>query len=550
MQLRTSAFLVRSLRQESRFVSHHVIRAGLAALVLLLFFGRVATFTMSAGVGGTFASNVMTCCYWFVTLLGGIYFSTAIVEEKEEQTLPLLKMTGASPIAILLGKSGPRLGAVLLLLLVVTPFLLLAITLGGVLPRGLLSATLGILTYSVMFCQLALLASVVSRDVSRAFSKTIIAWLLLEFLPFWCWAGSEVVLNLSQFGSSAAAHDYLQTADGVSGMYERTQFGLAWLHENLQWLGGWTDELVLYGNLDMYMAEFGNSGIWEPQMTAHLILAVVFFCLSWVLFEPCTSRVVADGQDRPTKLSRRTRLPRRAGNRALAWKSWQYSAGGRRGFFARLVGAPLLVSATGFGLAAGVEESLPVWVLANILMISGIVVFVGSAALLLGRVFNTEVRDKTLSSLLMLPVSRNAMCGRMMLGLLPGIAASASCFCCGLFLWLAVERETARVFGEILQSAWLYQILLMGLTTVYFGLYLSIRLRYGGMLLAIVCVWMIGPMVTGSCVAIFSSWLGGQSIQSFLVSGLPIVLMIIEGIFCWRMHKLIIQCLDNVAEQG
>ncbi|MCP4508417.1 MAG: ABC transporter permease subunit, partial [Fuerstiella sp.] len=190
MKLQAPAFLIRSLRQELRFVSHHVLRAGLAALVLLLFFGRVATFSMRAGVGGIFASNVMTCCYWFVTLLGGVYFCTAIVEEKEEQTLPLLKMTGASPAAILLGKSGPRLVSVLLLLLVVMPFLLLAITLGGVLPRGLLSATLGILAYAIMFCQLGLLASVVSRDFPRAFSKTITAWIVLEFLPFWCWLGS------------------------------------------------------------------------------------------------------------------------------------------------------------------------------------------------------------------------------------------------------------------------------------------------------------------------------------------------------------------------
>lgn len=549
MKLQASAFLIRSLRQESRFVSHHVMRAGLASLILLLFFGRLATFSRSTGVGGLFASNVMTCCYWFVTLLGGIYFSAAIVEEKEEQTLPLLKMTGASPAAILLGKSGPRLVSVLLLLLVVTPFLLLAITLGGVLPRGLLSASLGILTYAVMFCQLGLLASVVSRDFPRAFSKTLMAWILLEFLPFWGWAGSEVALFLSRFRSSAAAEEYLEMA-GAGGAYEWKQFILAWLHENLQWLGGWTDDLVLNGNLNLYMAEFGNTGLWEPQMTAHLILAVVFFCLSWLLFEPCTSRVVAEGHDSPRKLSRRTRPPRRAGNRALAWKSWRYSAGGWLGLMIRLIGAPMLVCAIVFGIAAGVGEPLEGWVLANILLVSGIVVFIGSAAILLDRVFNTEIRDKTLSSLLMLPVSRNSLCGRMMLGLLPSIAASTSCIFCGLFLWLAVEPKTASAIGEVLKSAWFYQVFFMGVTTVCFGLHLSMRLRYGGMLLAIICVWMIGPMVIGSSLAVFGFWVQGRAIRSFVEFGLPITLMIVEIVFCWWMHKLIIQRLESVAEQG
>ena len=51
-------------------------------------------------------------------------------------------------MAILVVKSAPRLISVLLLLLVVAPFLLLAITLGGVSLRGLMTALLGLLVYS------------------------------------------------------------------------------------------------------------------------------------------------------------------------------------------------------------------------------------------------------------------------------------------------------------------------------------------------------------------------------------------------------------------
>jgi hypothetical protein len=159
-----SAFVIRALRQDARFVSQHVMRAGLAVVILLLFLQHIATYSLRVGVGGSFAQTVMYCCYASVTLLGGVYFSSAIVEEKEEQTLPLLRLTGASPLAILIGKSGPRLVSVVLLLLVITPFLTLAITLGGVLIRGLLTAMLGLLTYAVMFSQLGLFASVVSRN--------------------------------------------------------------------------------------------------------------------------------------------------------------------------------------------------------------------------------------------------------------------------------------------------------------------------------------------------------------------------------------------------
>src|SRR6185312_9394696 len=68
----------------------------------------------------------------FMTLLGVSFFSTAITEEKEEDTLGLMLMAGISPVGILLGKSGSRLIQALLLVTVQYPFMLLAITLGGV----------------------------------------------------------------------------------------------------------------------------------------------------------------------------------------------------------------------------------------------------------------------------------------------------------------------------------------------------------------------------------------------------------------------------------
>ena len=73
----------------------------------------------------------MNCCYWCLTLLGVMYFSVAITEEKEEETLPLLRMTGIRNMTLLIGKSIPRLAVVVLLILIAAPFLMLAVTLGG-----------------------------------------------------------------------------------------------------------------------------------------------------------------------------------------------------------------------------------------------------------------------------------------------------------------------------------------------------------------------------------------------------------------------------------
>ena len=59
-----------------------------------------------------------------------------MAEEKEEQTLGLLRMTGLSPLSILLGKSTSRLCGALLLLAAQFPFTIFAVTLGGRVARA------------------------------------------------------------------------------------------------------------------------------------------------------------------------------------------------------------------------------------------------------------------------------------------------------------------------------------------------------------------------------------------------------------------------------
>ena len=166
-------------------MSHHLMRCLMAVVILYLFSMEWVASTRKTAPGGIFAGTVMECCYWFLTMLGGVHFSTAITEEVEEQTLPLLKMTGASSFAILTGKSLPRLGVAVLFLLCAMPFLVLALTLGGVLPLGLASAILGIVCYAVMLSQLGLLCSVVGRNGKQAFMLTAIGWVAFELCHWW-----------------------------------------------------------------------------------------------------------------------------------------------------------------------------------------------------------------------------------------------------------------------------------------------------------------------------------------------------------------------------
>lgn len=537
-----SAFLTRSLRQESRFVGHHVLRAALALMILVVFATRVATQAMTGGVGALFARNVFYCSYACVTLLGGFYFSAAIVEEKEEGTLPLLRLTGASPLAILLGKSLPRLLGVLLLLLVMAPFLVLSITLGGVMPRGLITALLGMLIYAIMFSQLGLLSGVFSRNSQEAFSRTLLLWGLLEFLPLWGWCGAVSTLQLSTHASTNAVEKFVSQSSLFSAQW--LEYAIGWTHLKMVWVQAVTEELPLYRNLSMYLADFRGDPLWRPQMTMHLTAAVIFLLLSRLLFEPMTARVVAEGSLSLNRMADKSRKPLRVSGDALTWKSWQWLAGGWPWFLFRLVGIPVCVWCLAIAIAWSVGQPLALWVLAASYLFVGIVVFVADFAILLERLFHTEIQQKTIGTLLLLPKTRSQLCGRMTMGVMPAIGASSTCLICGITLALYADQRAVDLSRQALASPWFYEVFALLATTLYFGLFLSVRLQQAGMLVAIMSLWFAGPILVNCLWLVLSVFFAPRSINDFLQTVFPVVLMVLQVPFCIWMHKLLIGRLE------
>lgn len=542
--IRATAFLLRSLRQESRLVSHHAMRAGLALTVFLLFVVGLLTYTNRGATGGNLLWQVMTCCYWFVTILGGVYFSTAIIEEKEEQTLPLLRMTGASSFSILIGKSLPRLACVLLLIVVIMPFVLLAITLGGVALRGVLTAILGIFIYSIMISQIGLLASVVSRDAQRAFSKSLLLWAFLEFLPSWSWLGLYAIGTWGKFSSIDEAEAIVKA--GSSGDWVRDW--QAWGQVSLNWLAGETDPLVLQRNLSQYLSVFSlNTAIWRPQMTAHLVVAAFAFLLSWVLFEPFTSRALAGTDDSSRKLTRRTWS--RPWKRAIIWKVWQHQTGGLLWFLMRLFGIPALVVGLAYGAAYLWNQKADPEAVALTLIAAGVVTAIAHVAILFGRLFNVEIKDQTLSCLLMLPVSRHRIVGHSITGLIPAIVASTSCLFAGI--WVMQTRTFAGGGrSSVFEELWFYALIAHGITSILLGLRLSMRLNYGGMLLGVVICWIFGPLCFGLCFELSRAFFGFQTMQYINDYVLPTMLLMFEPPFWIVLYFGIVRSLERIAERS
>ncbi|MDA1231364.1 MAG: ABC transporter permease, partial [Planctomycetota bacterium] len=251
------AFLTRSIRQESRLLTHHAMRGAMVLSALVAFFWQVTLSPKLSASGLMLVSKISSYCYYSLTLLGIMYFSLAITEEKEEETLPLLRMTGVRNFTLLFGKSMPRLAIVVLLILVASPFLLLAISLGGVIPEQIFALVLGMICYAVCLSQLGLFCSTISRNSQRAVGLTFVLWLVLEFGGW--------LLNLLAIGCK--------------------EWGMPLAQEWLDYFGNQWWDSSMWSASNAYLSFVRGDRILHLQMAFHLCAGLAFFLLSWLLFE-------------------------------------------------------------------------------------------------------------------------------------------------------------------------------------------------------------------------------------------------------------------------
>ena len=229
--IRATAFLTRSIRQESRLVSHHVMRGALAIVILGLFAAQLMMSATMGAAGYSFARTIASTSYWFLTVVGLLYFCIAITEEKEEDTLPLIRMTGVSNFSLLIGKSLPRLAIAGLFLMVIAPFVVLSITMGGVVIENLVACLLGMLCYAFLLSQIGLLASVVSSDSRRAIGVASVLWFVFEYgylvagLLSFGFAERRWLFLASKMEELASEMQKLVTPDGISVLDPELHFG-------------------------------------------------------------------------------------------------------------------------------------------------------------------------------------------------------------------------------------------------------------------------------------------------------------------------------------
>jgi len=458
------ALLHRALRLDSRLISAHLMRFLFALLLYFsLIFAQIQSLGLAAAPGLKLFETMMMLNVALIVLAGISFFATAITEEKEEETLGLLKMAGLNPLSLLLGKSTSRLINTLLLLAVQFPFTLLAVTLGGATITQILAGYASLAAFLILAANVGLLASVACRRGGTA------SWCVMLFFLFYFTA--EPVL--STLGT-------VFPNGGTAGLWNRVAARMA---EASVWTR--REEIVSTG--------FGGP-IAGFQVWSNCALALICFLLSWGSFNYFTNprRLQSSGPDLSSRLIRvmGARRPRPHAYPVM-WKEYHFVTGGTRFLIARFFAYMLLM---GGALTSFVwiengrfQDTAPI--VSALLLVCVIV----EACFYASRLLHDEWREHTLPMLLMLPVPVHRILLTKLAGCVPALLPGLVCLVISLCFWDGgIELFLNSLF---LPSHWLFGILFLLMLTL--TMFFSLVVRWGALPLAIAV--MLGAGVFGTC---------------------------------------------------
>ena len=456
----TWALTLRTLRQDSRQLRFLVLRFGVAFLLVLAVWGMGSRSQYLEAPGRELLSILAVANFFAVSCVGVLLFAPSITEEKEEQTLGLLRMTGIGPAALILGKTIPRLIQLGLVLIVQLPLVWLTPTLGGVDWSLILNVYLLLFGQLISTVALSMLASVVMRTNGWA---VVVAGLAVGFwtlspdiavdLRSAARAGSvlaELLLllveGLAHFSLFARLEELLRSGTRVPGMtvllganllpasvvfliaiwsfsfwnrHETTQTEWEWIHE--KWQRVW---YAITGRL------------WRRKSAASSVL------VSGPTSPHDPQRPVVDAL--PDSIpSGRHRPSEAIWQNAIAWKEYYLIGGGRTGLRIRCmiaglgaIGLILLETDFIFHALVGTVElawgDRSVTKAGEAIMVCSFYVFCFDLIYLTVNLFNYEFKYQTWESIQLLPVSLGTICRQRIWGAATHLVPWVVVLVCGL----------------------------------------------------------------------------------------------------------------------
>lgn len=415
MWSRTFALFVRAIRLDARLLRSHLARIALLGFVMsMLVYGHLSGFLFGAP-GLRFFQALAWINFGFATLAATLLFSTAITEEKEDQTLGLLRMANVGAGALLIGKGGPRLLAALLILSVQFPFTLLAITLGGVSWEQVYAVYWTLLAHVVFVGSVGLVSSVIYRRSGAAAGCTAIVILLTLILP-------PLLRHLCLTVTTSTGFPPWQM--------QLAEWGLPYSEEVYR--------ATTFARLAGVLSTGFDESPFGLQVAANAGAAALLFGLAWLLFEPLNRSLDVAAPAATSVLHRVIRIPsrsRRAWPAALIWKDFYHIAGGHTAWIAKLLtyGPFLLLImywAEDFRSSSVTAEEFG----GALMSVTLFLILPLETLVLAARIYRSELKEKTWSTLYALPRSLAGVAYPKLAGCLLGLVPVTAYFVLGAVL--------------------------------------------------------------------------------------------------------------------
>jgi ABC-type transport system involved in multi-copper enzyme maturation permease subunit len=499
------ALFLRSLREDVRSRAMFFLRSGLVVLILFSLWQTHEEQQWSGAVGRSFFTSVLWIDLFILAVVGLSYFASAIAEEKDDDTLGLLRMTDLNSLAILLGKSTGRMCGALLLIAAQLPFMLLAVTMGGLDVKQVLAGFALLLSSTFFIANLALIGSVVCARTASATALTAAMLAAFIFIPV-------------MFG-------FQIYVDGPStGWLERC-------------LGAWAGSTPIFRLEQITATGFHGSPLGWHFVT-NLILGILCFLAAWRHFD----RFEESDDEPDSRLS--PAAPAYAGiNRygrpsahPLSWKDFHFVAGGYRSVVIKSVPALLLLLLCFDQRTINGPNPLQVFGLA--LFSTGAFFLVPSLAFTASRIFKTERRDQTLSDLAILPCSIQRIVWEKVRGCLAADWPLLAMITLGAMLALpSVVRDMLRYPRGLAEGAAFCCCLTISAVQLPLSIaWMSLRVRWGGLPLGLTA-WSIGNYL-----AVFLAFSVMRETSIFL---LPFAGLIVAGMLIANIPRRLEQLVTS-----
>lgn len=460
----TFALMNRSLRVDDRLLRTHLFRLG---FLTFTYFMVIITQRQQASFGAPglrLFVMIIFLNFFFILLAAAGFFSSSISEEKEEMTLGLLQMAGVQSLSLLLGKYIPRLAWAILLLVSQIPFMMLAITLGGISVDQVIAAYVTLLTFLWCMSSIALLCSVIAPRSHSASVLTTVFFLIY-------FVGPPILLGCVQLMTSL---DWVEQGGIVDRAISR---GCYFMFDTAAFL-----QLQKIGQTGF------NGSLVNTQTVFNSILGLVAFLSAWAAF-PVFARdekPAGPGRNLGTLTTRRRGgwsyfRPGRAWKYPLPWKDFHFIAGGTPGVVSQFLLFGCLILAA-FYVQYRISGKVYWWESAGVLMWTMTVVAGIQIAALSGRVFSEEVKWRTLTSLMLIPRNVANIAYGKFLGCCLSLAPTVFFFVCGTFMFFA-SAKTLNMNG--LYDSKIYLAIFWGgsQTCLLFHLtaFYSLHIKWGGL---------------------------------------------------------------------